>query len=291
MDEGCSVLIVDDDKDSLGMLKDGLSLEGYHCETVTSAGAALEFMRENSFDIMVTDIVMPVMDGLELTEKAKKLRPEMAVIVMTGFIDDFSYDSAIEAGASDFIKKPFSFREITMRLKHVMLQEKLREMSMTDELTGLFNRRGFFTITEQELKLAKRYKKEICMLYADLDGLKIINDTFGHMEGDQALIYAADILRTTFRESDIIARIGGDEFAAIPVGSNGNNIGTITGRLQKSIDAFNTKRKGGYNLSMSWGISHFDPEKPSSIGELITDADKSMYEQKRQKQASQHRPL
>lgn len=133
MDNKGSVLIVDNDRVLLGMLKEGLSTEGYLCETTTSTEAALEFINETFFDILVTDIIMPGMDGFELTEKAKRLRPDMAVVIMTGFIDDFSYDRAIEAGASDFIKKPFTLKEMKMRLRHVKLDEKSRKMKRPDD--------------------------------------------------------------------------------------------------------------------------------------------------------------
>ena len=210
----------------------------------------------------------------------------MVTIVMTGFIDDFSYDRAIEAGASDFIKKPFTMKEMLHRVTHVQLQEKLRILSITDELTGLYNRRGFFTLAEEFLKLSKRQRTGIFMLYADVDNLKMINDTAGHQEGDQALCDIAAILQTTYRESDIIARIGGDEFVVLPIGTTGANIEKIISRLQRNIENHNAARESSHALSLSLGTSFYDPGRPSSVDELITLADKLMYEQKRLKQES-----
>jgi diguanylate cyclase (GGDEF)-like protein/PAS domain S-box-containing protein len=166
------------------------------------------------------------------------------------------------------------------------MEEALRALSLTDELTGLYNRRGFFTLTDQILKLARRQKKGIFMLYADIDNLKEINDTFGHKEGDIALIETADILKKNYRESDIIARIGGDEFVIIPIGTTGDNIDIITSRFQKSIEIYNSKNKREYNLSLSYGLAYYDPENPCSIDELLTQADKTMYEHKRYKKNS-----
>lgn len=286
MDERTSILIVDNDATLLTMLQEIFVSEGYRCETAASAQVALELINRAHFDIMVADIVMPGMTGIELTEKAKKLRPHMAAVVMTGFIDDFSYDRAIEAGASDFIKKPFTMKEIINRIKHVKSQEKLRLLSITDELTGLYNRRGFFTLTDQQLKLARRLKKGIFMLYADVDNLKVINDKFGHQEGDLVLLDIAGILKATYRESDIIARIGGDEFTVIPIGTTGDNIGKITARLQKNIDNHYAIENRKYTLSISFGVSYFNPETPCSIDELLAHADKMMYEQKRLRQQS-----
>ncbi len=164
------------------------------------------------------------------------------------------------------------------------MEEKLHTLSLTDELTGLFNRRGFFTLVEQQLKLCKRMKKGIFMLYADLDGLKEINDTLGHSEGDAALMDAADVLRSNYRESDIIARIGGDEFVVIPVGTEGDNLEKITTRLRESITRFNEKNTRNFKLSLSVGVAYYNPEQPCSVDELLVYGDKSMYSQKKCRQ-------
>jgi diguanylate cyclase (GGDEF)-like protein/PAS domain S-box-containing protein len=166
------------------------------------------------------------------------------------------------------------------------MEEKLHELSLNDELTGLYNRRGFITLAEQLFKLSKRQKKGILMLYGDVDNLKEINDTFGHKEGDMALIDIANILRKNYRESDIIARIGGDEFVVIPVGVTGDNIEVISSRLQKCLEIHNTEKNSSYKLSLSFGIAYYDPENPCSIDELLVQGDKLMYEQKRHKQNS-----
>jgi diguanylate cyclase (GGDEF)-like protein/PAS domain S-box-containing protein len=171
-------------------------------------------------------------------------------------------------------------QDITER-KH--LEEQLRTLSLTDELTGLHNRRGFFTLVEPLLKLSKRQKSGVLMLYADLDNLKRINDTFGHQEGDLALIDTADILKKTYRESDIIARIGGDEFVVLPVGSPEDRIEIITARLEENLKNQIAKKDRKYSLSLSFGISHYDPESPCSIDDLINRAEKLMYEQKYKK--------
>ncbi len=167
------------------------------------------------------------------------------------------------------------------------IEEKLYALSIRDELTGLYNRRGFFTLVEQQLKLADRLKREIFILYADLDNLKWINDTLGHKEGDLVLIEAANILKESFRESDIIARIGGDEFVAVasPVGTNGDTTAVITARLQENFE-IHAKRNKKYKLSISFGIAYYNPEYPCSIDELLVQADKLMYEQKMHKKKS-----
>jgi diguanylate cyclase (GGDEF)-like protein/PAS domain S-box-containing protein len=163
------------------------------------------------------------------------------------------------------------------------LEEKLRILSLTDELTGLYNRRGFLMLAEQQLKMAKRMKGVTFMLYADMDDFKEINDSFGHKEGDLALIETARIIKSTCRDSDIVARIGGDEFAVFPVGITEAFVDIITTRLQKNFDIYNAKTNRGYKLSISVGITRCDPQSRDSIQDLLVQADKLMYEKKRQK--------
>jgi diguanylate cyclase (GGDEF)-like protein len=283
LDKKDSILIVDDDAAILKFMKIVLEMEGYECETSLSSQAALELIQSAPFDIMITDIVMPGMSGLELTGKAKGVRPNMPVIVTTGFVDNLSYDKAIEAGASDFIKKPFSEKELIARIKHVKMQQEIRNLMLRDELTGIYNRRGFFALVEYQFNIAKRSKTGMFMLYADLDNLKVINDTLGHKEGDRALTVAADILRNNFRQSDIIARIGGDEFVVFPVGTSADCVDKILERLQKALESYNAKNNRGYSLSISAGISFYDPELPCTVDDLLAAADNSMYERKMNK--------
>jgi diguanylate cyclase (GGDEF)-like protein len=166
------------------------------------------------------------------------------------------------------------------------LKEKMRVMSITDELTGLHNRRGFFTLAYQQLKIAKRLNRETLLLSADMDNLKEINDTLGHKEGDRALIDTASILRKTFRESDIIARIGGDEFMVLQIESNDGGSGMVTDRLKKNLEIHNAKNEKNFNLSLSVGTVYYDPEVHHSLDELLVCVDKLMYEQKKHKKKS-----
>lgn len=280
------ILLVDDDISLLDTLNEGLSLKGYQCKAAMSASIALELLSKDLFDTMIIDIVLPDMSGFELTTKAKKIKPDMAIIIMTGYIDEFSYEDAIESGASDFIKKPFSVKELIARIEHAKMHERLHDISLHDELTGLYNRRGFFTLAEHLLKTAKRQQAGLLMLYSDLDGLKGINDVLGHQKGDRALIDTANILKETFRGSDIIARIGGDEFVVIPIETTGDNLEIVINRLQTAVEMDNAKSKREYKLSISIGTAYFDPLSPCTIDELLSQADRLMYEQKRSKQTA-----
>jgi diguanylate cyclase (GGDEF)-like protein/PAS domain S-box-containing protein len=162
------------------------------------------------------------------------------------------------------------------------MEAKLRTLSLTDELTGLYNRRGFFTVGEQLLKQSRRQKTGIFVVYVDVDHLKEINDKWGHREGDIALIHAADVLRGTFRESDIIARIGGDEFVVLAMETAKTGAEKLEKRLQSILDTYNVKNPR-YELSLSSGIAYCAPECLCSVDELLIQGDQLMYEQKKSK--------
>jgi diguanylate cyclase (GGDEF)-like protein/PAS domain S-box-containing protein len=162
------------------------------------------------------------------------------------------------------------------------LEERLRAMSIMDDLTGLYNRRGFLTLFQQQVKVADRTKKNMLLFFADLDKMKQINDTLGHQEGDKALIEIATILKEVFRESDIIGRMGGDEFAILVLDTTDETKEVLLKRLLNYLDDYNRSRS--YTLSLSIGIAPYDPKKPLSLDDLMAQADTLMYEEKRNKQ-------
>jgi diguanylate cyclase (GGDEF)-like protein len=170
-------------------------------------------------------------------------------------------------------------------LQREKIEDEMRALSITDPLTGLHNRRGFLSLAVQQLKLSDRTKRRLILFFADLDGLKWINDTLGHEEGDKALIEAASMLKETFRSSDIIARMGGDEFAILAIDPEEIDPEIIVNRLQNQIDMHNNQANRKYKLSISIGCSFHDPENPSSVDELMVNADQLMYEQKKNKKS------
>jgi len=163
------------------------------------------------------------------------------------------------------------------------MEEEIREVSIRDQLTGLYNRRGFINLVEQQIKSANRAKRPMLLSFIDVDKLKWINDTLGHKEGDNALIDTANMLRETFRDSDIIARLGGDEFAILAIEVTDLNPDAFAKRLQQNIDAYNAKESIKYRLSMSWGNVIYDPASPLSLDELLSQADRLMYMHKKSK--------
>ncbi len=171
-------------------------------------------------------------------------------------------------------------RDITERKK---MEEKLEALSLLDELTGIYNRRGFFTLAEQQFKLSKRTGKGFVLFFIDLDRMKWINDNLGHSEGDRALIDATQIFRSVFRTTDIIARVGGDEFAIIAIEAVRDSVDIISGRIQNCIEIRNSMTESKYGLSLSIGAIYYDPEHPCSVDDLVKQADKLMYDDKRSK--------
>ena len=174
-------------------------------------------------------------------------------------------------------------KDITDRKR---MEEELRSLSLTDELTGLHNRRGFFTIVEQELRIANRLGKDAVLFLVDMDELKVINDTHGHPAGDQAIRDTADIIRRSFRESDVIARIGGDEFVIFMIEHTVVEPSLLSRRLQDVLRIYNSQATRSYTLGLTIGWSRYGQHAPATIEDLMRQADHSMYEQKRTRDQS-----
>jgi len=192
-------------------------------------------------------------------------------------------------------KRAIGFRALNEKIKEAntklqneireraLIQDKLRRISIIDELTGLYNRRGFFELAEKQLAVIMRKNMKALLVFMDLDNLKVINDTLGHGEGDDALIDTTGILRATFRQSDIIARIGGDEFVVFSGEETEDTIGAMISRFQGKIGDHNKKNVRPYELSISIGYVFCSKYEKCSIGRLLEIADKRMYEHKLRK--------
>lgn len=171
-------------------------------------------------------------------------------------------------------------RAVQCAAKQYMVQAELGILALQDELTGCYNRRGFYALAERQLKLGRRSGREMLLFFFDIDRLKQINDSHGHAAGDRALKRAADTLKKTFRDSDVIARLGGDEFAVLAIEASGHSEMTIMSRLNKYLGAGNDS-EGQCRVSLSVGVARFDHHNPAPIVELIAQADQAMYKHKR----------
>lgn len=170
-----------------------------------------------------------------------------------------------------------SLRDITGLVR---LREELRAVAFIDELTGLCNRQGFFTLAQQQLKIASRTRKWLFFLLANVNHMKWINDAFGHVKGEQTLVETANILKGTFRNSDIIARIGENDFAALALEAHYSSSHIMSARLQKNLEDYNLREKQLYRLSLSTGIAFFDPDHTCSLDDLISRAETTMWAHK-----------
>ncbi len=174
-------------------------------------------------------------------------------------------------------------RAVAVRFRYL---NQLRSFALTDDLTGLFNRRGFLILGLQCLKQARRNNQRLQLFFIDVDQFKRINDALGHMEGDAFLICCAEVLRKTFRDSDVVARIGGDEFVILAQENGDASKETILSRLESALLSLNGKVDSPHKLSLSVGSVRFDPQNPVTLGELMTLADRAMFENKRAKHSA-----
>jgi two-component system cell cycle response regulator len=171
-----------------------------------------------------------------------------------------------------------TLRDITASVR---MREELRALSLRDDLTGLYNRRGFATLAQQQLKLADRNAGSLLLVFADVDGMKAINDKLGHSEGDRALRTTAEVLTASFRDCDIVARVGGDEFAVLAIGARAATRDTISSRIQDAVNSRLARERLPYKLSLSLGCVQYDAAQPCTLEELLARADQAMYDQKR----------
>ena len=206
-----------------------------------------------------------------------------------GVIAVQSYIPGIHYNQEDMDILGFVSSQVAQAIERKRLEEEILSLTLTDELTGLYNRRGFTLLADQEIKLAHRMKRSLLLFFGDVDNLKAINDTLGHVQGDLALKQVAASLKECFREADILARIGGDEFVVLAVDASVESAEILTNRIHAALEAQNQQGNGNYQLSLSIGVAPYDLANPCTLSELIAQADSLMYEQKRAKVGKNYR--
>jgi diguanylate cyclase (GGDEF)-like protein len=287
------VLLVEDNYEYAQIMREILAQAGVihydvvHCTTI---GAAVKALIESPVHLILLDLFLPDCAGYEAFARIHDQAPEAPIVVLTAREDEVLAVRSVRHGAQDYLVKgqvnhKVLLRSIRYAVERQRGQARIQRLTMIDDLTGLFNRRGFLSYGRKYIKLSQRTKKGVMVLFVDMDGLKVINDKLGHNMGDQALVDIADALRTTFRDSDIIGRIGGDEFAilAMDVIATNGNAGLLTSRLLQHLEACNGQPDRPYLLSLSVGTAFSRPEETRSLEELLEEADGRMYEQKRTK--------
>jgi two-component system cell cycle response regulator len=285
------VLIVDDDVAVRNTMHEYIKTAGYYAEAVSCAEEALESLGKDNFHVVVTDIMLPGMGGLELTKLIKRDNAS-DVIVMTGYSDDFSYEEAINTGASDFVIKPVRLEELLLRLKRVLkereltnerirMMEKLQKLAITDGLTRLYNSRSFYSQLELEVDRFNRYQHPLTLLLLDIDHFKDYNDKYGHLEGDKVLVRFSQIIRTCLRTNDSAYRYGGEEFTVILPETAGEEARTVAQRIRAALEAEPFSPEDGEEVTVTISIGLTEYHAKEELSTFIQRADQAMYRSKR----------
>ena len=254
-------------------------------EAVGRLSTAIDRLRQNGVDLVLLDLSLPDSSGLETFRQLADGIPVVPVVVLSGYDDERTALEAVRVGAQDYlVKGKFNSALLGRTLRYAIerhrLQTELHALSLTDELTGLYNRRGFLTLAAEDLRQARRRGAELVLGFADLDGLKTINDRYGHTEGDQAIRDAAVILRHTFRDSDLIARLGGDEFIILLRDARPDATDRARTRLAQRLRQHNEAGRHPYELSLSVGFARERVFDHATLERLIAAADRAMYRSK-----------
>jgi len=284
-----NILVVDDEEIMRDMVKDVLAAAGYRVWTASNGEEAITKLKEGAFGIVITDIRMPGMDGVEVTRKLKRIDSEICVIVITGYASIDSAIAVLKEGAYDYITKPFNIDEIRivvgraaerqMMMKEAKEKELYQRLSIIDGLTQLYNRRFFDELIEKELAQAQRDAKPFSFLMLDIDHFKNFNDTNGHQAGDWALKRISQVLTGSVRLSDFVFRYGGEEFGVVLPSTDKVSSLTVARRLRLGVSAskfLDKKALPTCHLTASIGVASY-PEDAEDVKALIAKADEQLY--------------
>ena len=276
------VLIVDDAPDTLEIIQKLLSYEGYEIILATTGEEGVKRVEDERPEVVLMDINLPGIDGTESLRRIRRINPIQSVIMLTAFATVENAILALKEGATDFIKKPFenehlihivnqSFEKYRTLKEKEKLEEEVQRLSITDDLTGLYNYRHFFKTLGSELVRLKRQKTSLSLLMFDLDNFKRYNDSCGHLEGDRVLKKIGEIIKHSIRNNvDSGYRYGGDEFAALLIGAALDQALTIAERIRSSIaDA------GFKDITVSVGLAEF--REDFDLDRFVKSADDAMY--------------
>jgi diguanylate cyclase (GGDEF)-like protein len=282
--QNLKILIVDDDPSIIEILTDLMTFFGFESETVRDGREAMAKLKENSYQIVLTDMMMPGMSGMDLLKHINNNYPQTKVMVVTGFDRSFSYTDVIQAGASDFISKPFNTDELEAKInrlaREIGLVQQLERLSISDSLTDLYNRRYFDTKMQEETRRAHRQNHDLFLAVIDVDNLKEMNDKHGHLEGDKVLKSVGDILRRCIRENvDWPFRYGGDEFCVILTQVSPEQARMTAERILQCFNE-NKPELTGLSIGLARFIRSGEKDWADDIDDLIKRADLALYRAK-----------
>ena len=287
------ILLIEHCTNDVHLLRVLLNAEAHYALTIAPQLArGISYLVKERFDLVLLDLLLPDCAGIEAICHVRRAAASAPIVVLHEQHDEELAINALREGAQDYLVKPEIDRALLLRVvryacERHRLMASLQSLALTDTLTGLYNRHGFLTIANEQLKLAQRNGNSVALAFVDLDGMKRINDEHGHEFGDQALIATARILKSTFRTSDLTARLGGDEFIAFGVGIQPDATGRIHKRLLHNLAAHNNSQPA-INIAFSVGFASHKPSRrnPKTIEQLLTEADQAMYAVKQSHRAS-----
>lgn len=305
------ILIAEDDPVSCRLLEASLKKWGHEVSVTRNGLEAMAALRQDGAPrLAILDWMMPGLAGVDICRRLRNDEQGSSIycILLTALNRKEDMIEGLAAGADDYLTKPFDQHELRMRVQAgariVELQDKLRRqvreledaieerkaaeeafrnLSLMDDLTGLYNHRGFYNLAEHHMKIKRRSLTKSVLIYADIDGLKEINDTLGHRVGSQAIAAVAETLRHSSRDSDIVARLGGDEFAILAPNVPPEESGWLLERLRRNLQLYNKRDELDFQLSLSIGSIEIDHKDELSIEELMARADEMMYQEKRRR--------
>ncbi|MFQ5685641.1 MAG: diguanylate cyclase domain-containing protein, partial [Candidatus Scalindua sp.] len=288
------VLYVEDDMDHAILIRELIEeVENVHYELthVQQLNEALLELDNDNYDIILLDLSLPDVQGVDTVARVCEKAPDIPVVVMSATDDETMAIKALQKGAEEYlVKGKVKSQALSRILRYAIMRHKgraeLHSLSLVDDLTSLYNKRGFMLFAQQQLSLSVRAKRGMILFFIKLNGLKEIKDKSGHQSGDLALIETASILKEVFRDSDIVGRHAEDEFTAIAIESFDANNEIIITRLQDDLYSNNKQANRLYELSLSIGTAYYDTEELCSIEKLINRAEESMIEQRKNKMES-----
>lgn len=284
------ILLVGEAKDAcrLRALLDTEEGNRFHIAHVADLNLAAERISSDPVDVLLLDLGARQHQCGACVQAARAAAPDVPLVVLAEFDDELLAMETLRQGVQDFLSKEGLERASLVKalrfsMERHRLQKNLHDLSLRDDLTGLYNRRGFMALAEQHLRILQRRGPGL-LVYIDLDDLKLINDSHGHLEGNRALIVTANVLRTCFRKSDILARLGGDEFCVLMTDAGQDSAEQVRKRLQLRTDFVNGLASWNFRISLSTGIAEVPDVFQPPLEQLIRIADKQMYDEKRNKQ-------
>ena len=285
------ILVVEDDEIVSKLMYEFLSRSGYEAIIVHSAEEAEKILEKEKIPIILTDIKLPGIDGMTFTKKVKK-QYNLDVIIATGYSSEYFYEDAINNGASDLIFKPIRLNELMLRINRVIRERslinerdqmiaRLKRQSIRDPLTELYNSRHFYAQLEDEVQRAERYLHPLSLIFIDIDKFKTINDTYGHMVGDQALLLIAKKMEASLRSQDTAYRFAGDEFTIILPETTSDNAKFVADRIKSEMDteSLMIREQEITKITLSIGVAEY--QRNENKEQFVHRADVTMYEAKK----------